>query len=87
MNPHDPKAPISPELEELLGRARPRLSQLCSDYCLAPEEASRVIYRNALELVRRWHRLSGDREEWLVRQVDEACRRLTARQAGNQEGS
>lgn len=84
---HDGDTLIGPELEELLGRAQPRLAQLCSNYCLSPEQASEVIYENTVELVRRWNRLAGDREEWILREVEKACRRLTDRESTEEEGS
>ncbi len=54
------------------------MEQLCRKYCLAPEEASRVIYQNTVELVRRWRGISGDREAWLLDAVERACERLAS---------
>ncbi|HSL81510.1 MAG TPA: hypothetical protein VLF66_01965 [Thermoanaerobaculia bacterium] len=35
-----------------------------------------MIYRNTVELVRRWRGISGDREAWLLDAVERACQRL-----------
>lgn len=85
MTRHEAPPPVSPELEELLGKAQPRLEEVCRKYCLTPEEASRVIYEHTVELVRRWRGISGDKEAWLLAAVERACERPASSQGAETE--